>query len=418
MAESAPVVIIGAGLAGAKAAEALRAGGYTGAITLIGDEREPPYERPPLSKQYLTGAQEREKMFVHVPEWYPEQNVDLLLGAAVTAVDRERRTLTLADGCALAYEKLLMATGARPRRLAVPGADLEGVHYLRRVEDCERIKLLFRTASRVALVGGGWIGLELAAAAREAGVDATVVEMDALPLGRVLGPEIARVFADLHRERGVELRTGAQVAEILESGGRAGGVRLADGAVVEADAVIAGVGAVPNTELAAASGLPVENGILVDASLRSSDPHIYAAGDVANAFHPLLGKHIRVEHWDNARHQPETAARAMLGQNAVYDRIPYFFTDQYDLGMEFCGHVEPGGYDEVVVRGDLAGRKFLAFWLAGGRVKAGMNVNVWDVNEQIQRLVRSGEAVDTAKLADPDAPLDSLLGGGLGNADG
>ena len=408
MAVSAPFVIIGASLAGVKAAEALREAGYTGAITLIGDEAEPPYERPPLSKQYLMGTQEREKMFVHAPEWYPEQNIDLLLGAAVTAIDRERRTFTLADGCGLGYDKLLMATGAKPRRLTVPGADLPGVHYLRRVEDCERLKELFQTASRIAFVGGGWIGLEVAAAAREAGVDATVVEMDALPLARVLGPEIARVFADLHREHGVDLRTGVQVAEILESGGRAGGVKLADGTVIEADAVVVGVGAVPNADLAAVSGLTVQNGVLVDASLRSSDPHIYAAGDVANAFHPLLGKHIRVEHWDNACHQPKTAARAMLGENAVYDRIPYFFTDQYDLGMEYCGHIEPGGYDEVVVRGDLAGRKFLAFWLAGGRVKAGMNVNVWDVNEQIQQLVRSGGAVDKTKLADPDTPLDSL----------
>ena len=408
MAVSAPFVIIGASLAGVKAAESLREAGYTGAITLIGDEAEPPYERPPLSKQYLMGTQEREKMFVHAPEWYPEQNIDLLLGAAVTAIDRERRSLTLADGCGLGYDKLLMATGARPRRLTVPGADLPGVHYLRRVEDCERLKDLFQTASRIAFVGGGWIGLEVAAAAREAGLDATVVEMDALPLARVLGPEIARVFADLHREHGADLRTGVQVAEILESGGRAGGVKLADGTVIEADAVVVGVGAAPNTELATASGLTVQNGVLVDASLRSSDPHIYAAGDVANAFHPLLGKHIRVEHWDNACHQPKTAARAMLGENAVYDRIPYFFTDQYDLGMEYCGHVEPGGYDEVVVRGDLAGRKFLAFWLADGRVKAGMNVNVWDVNEQIQQLVRSGGAVDKTKLADPDTPLDSL----------
>ncbi len=294
MAAPAPFVIIGAGLAGAKAAEALREAGYTGAITLIGDEGEPPYERPPLSKQYLMGTQEREKMFVHAPGWYAEQNIDLLLGAAVTAIDRERRTLTLADGCSLGYDRLLMATGARPRRLPVPGADLDGVHYLRRVEDCERIKQLFRTASRVALVGGGWIGLEVAAAAREAGVEAAVVEMDALPLGRVLGPEIARVFADLHRDHGVDLRTGVRVAEILESGGRAAAVKLADGTDIEADAVIVGVGAVPGTELAVASGLTVENGILVDASLRTSDPHIYAAGDVANAFHPLLGKHIRV----------------------------------------------------------------------------------------------------------------------------
>jgi 3-phenylpropionate/trans-cinnamate dioxygenase ferredoxin reductase subunit len=409
MAAPAPsFVIIGASLAGAKAAEGLREAGYTGAITLIGDEAEPPYERPPLSKQYLMGSQERGKMFVHAPEWYAEQDIELVLGNAADSIDPERRTVTLADGRSLGYEKLLLTTGATPRRLTVPGADLDGVHYLRRVEDCERIKELFRTVSRIVLVGGGWIGLEVAAAAREAGVEATVAEMDELPLGRVLGPEIAQVFADLHREHGVDLRTGVQVSEILERGGRAAGVKLADGTIVEADAVIAGIGAVPNTELAAAAGLTVDNGVLVNESLRTSDPHIYAAGDVANAFHPLLGKHIRVEHWDNARRQPKTAAKAMLGEQVVYDHIPYFFTDQYDLGMEYSGHIEPGGYDEVVVRGDLATRKFLAFWLADGRVKAGMNVNIWDVNKQIQRLVRSGEAVDGSKLADPDTPLDTL----------
>jgi 3-phenylpropionate/trans-cinnamate dioxygenase ferredoxin reductase subunit len=408
MAASPPFVIIGASLAGAKAAEALREAGHTGPIALIGDEAEPPYERPPLSKQYLMGSQDRAKMFVHTPEWYAEQRIDLLLGTAATAIDREQRTVTLADGRTVGYDKLLLTTGARPRPLPVSGSDLEGVHYLRRVEDCERLKQLFATASRVALVGGGWIGLEVAAAAREAGVEAAVVEMDALPLGRVLGPEIAQVFADLHRDHGVDLRTGVQVAEILDEGGRATGVKLADGTRIEADAVIVGIGAVPNTELAEQAGLTVQNGVLADASLRTSDPHIYAAGDVANAFNPLLGKHIRVEHWDNARRQPKTAARAMLGEDVAYDHVPYFFTDQYDLGMEYSGYIEPGGYDEVVVRGDLAARKFVAFWLQGGRVKAGMNVNIWDVNKQIQRLVRSGEVVDKGKLADAEAPLETL----------
>ncbi|WP_034260613.1 NAD(P)/FAD-dependent oxidoreductase [Actinospica robiniae] len=408
MAATEPIVIIGASLAGVKAAEALREAGYAGAITLIGDESEPPYERPPLSKQYLMGTQERGKMFVHDPEWYREQRVDLLLGSAVEAIDRERGAVVLAGGRRLAYGELLLTTGARPRRLSVPGADVEGVYYLRHVADCEQLRHLFQTASRVVLVGGGWIGLEVAAAAREAGVEATVVEMDALPLGRVLGPEIARVFADLHREHGVDLRTGVQVAEILGEGGRASGVLLADGTRIEADAVIVGVGAVPNVELAEAAGLVVDNGVVVDASLRTSDPHIFAAGDVANAFHPLLGKHIRVEHWDNARRQSKAAAQAMLGEDVAYDHVPYFFTDQYDLGMEYSGHIEPGGYDEVVVRGDLSARKFVAFWLDRGRVKAGMNVNIWNVNKQIQRLVRSGDVVDKGRLADPDVPLDTL----------
>jgi 3-phenylpropionate/trans-cinnamate dioxygenase ferredoxin reductase subunit len=405
----APFVIIGASLAGAKAAEALREAGHVGPITLIGDESEPPYERPPLSKGYLTGSQERGKMFVHPHPWYAEHGIDLLLGTAATGIDRERRTVTLADGRILGYGKLLLSTGASPRRLPVPGAHADGVHYLRRVGDCERIKALFTTASRIALVGGGWIGLEVAAAARQAGIAATVLEADTLPLARVLGPEIARVFVELHLEHGVDLRTDAQVAEILaEEGGRAAGVKLADGTRIEADAVIVGIGAVPNTDLAAKAGLAVDDGILVNAGLRTSDPDIYAAGDVANAYHSALGRHIRVEHWDNARTQGASAALSMLGRDVVYDRVPYFFTDQYDLGMEYAGHIGPGGYDEVVVRGDLASRRFLAFWLAGGRVVAGMNVNIWDVNEQIQNLVRTGERIDNTKLADPEARLDML----------
>lgn len=404
-------MIIGASLAGAKAAQALREAGFGDRIVLIGDEPEVPYERPPLSKEYLRGKQEREKAFVHVPDWYPDQDIDLRLGTTVTAVDRDRRAVLLADGARVEYDALLLATGATPRRLPVPGGDLDGVHYLRRIPDCERIKAMFRTASRVVVVGGGWIGLEVTAAAREAGVDAVVLEADELPLDRVLGPEMARVFADMHREHGVDLRTNARVSEILDKGGRANGVVLSDGTRIEADAVVVGIGAIPNTALAEDAGLTVDNGVRVDASLRSSDPLIFAAGDVANAFHPLLGKHIRVEHWDNARKQPATAARAMLGEDVAYDHIPYFYTDQYDLGMEYSGYVEPGGYDEVVVRGDLEGREFVAFWLADGRVKAGMNVNIWDVNKQIQQLVRSGGRVDTAKLADADTPLDQVIAG-------
>ncbi|HET9171906.1 MAG TPA: FAD-dependent oxidoreductase [Actinospica sp.] len=405
----ASIVIIGAGLAGAKAAEELRDQGFEGRITLIGDEHELPYERPPLSKGYLLGKEGREKMFVHPHEWYADQNIDLLLGVGVSEIDRSRQTVARADGHTVAYDALLLATGSTPRQLPVPGADLDGVVSLRHLADCERIKSLFKTASRVVFVGGGWIGLEVAAAAREAGVAATILEADTLPLVRVLGPEIARVFADLHVEHGVDLRTEAQVTEIVGDGRCAAGVRLADGAHIDADAVIVAVGAAPNTELAVECGLDVDNGVLVDAALRTSDPNIYAAGDIANAMHPTLGKRIRVEHWDNARKQPKAAARAMLGQEVADDRVPYFFTDQYDLGMEFAGYLEPGSYNEVIVRGDLTQRKFVSFWLAEGRVRAGMNVNIWDVNAQIQKLVKSGHRIDPALLADPDTPLDELV---------
>ncbi|MDQ0957942.1 3-phenylpropionate/trans-cinnamate dioxygenase ferredoxin reductase subunit [Streptomyces sp. B4I13] len=403
-------LIVGASLAGAKAAQALREEGFDGPLVLIGDESERPYERPPLSKGYLTGKDAREQIYVHPPQWYAEHNVDLRLGMAVTAVDPAAREVTLADGKRAGYGKLLLATGSSPRRLPVPGADLERVLYLRRVEDSDQIKEAFQSASRAVVIGAGWIGLETTAAARIAGVEVTVLEMAELPLLRVLGREVAQVFADLHRDHGVDLRFGAQLAEITGSAGAADGVRLSDGTRIDADVVIVGVGITPNIGLAQEAGLEVDNGIRVDERLRTSYPDIYAAGDVANAFHPLLGKHIRVEHWANALHQPQTAAKAMLGrQDAVYDRVPYFFTDQYDLGMEYAGYVEPGGYDQVVFRGDVAGREFIAFWLADNRVLAGMNVNTWDVNDQLQALVRTAHPVDIHMLTDSQVPLESLL---------
>jgi 3-phenylpropionate/trans-cinnamate dioxygenase ferredoxin reductase component len=404
-------VIVGASLAGAKAAETLRAEGFDGPVVLIGEESDRPYERPPLSKDYLLGKAERETLYVHPREWYAEHDVDLRLGVAVTAIDRAAHEVSLADGSKAGYAKLLLATGSSPRRLSLPGADLDGVLYLRSAGDSDRIRAAFQGASQVAVIGAGWIGLETAAAARAAGAEVTVLEMADLPLLRVLGRQVAQVFADLHKDNGVDLRCGVQTLEITGRGGKAAGVRLADGSHIEADVVIVGVGITPNSQLASAAGLEVDNGIWADAQLRSSDPDIFAAGDVANAFHPLLGKHVRVEHWANALNQPQTAAKAMLGQDVAYDLVPYFFTDQYDLGMEYAGYVEPDGYDEVVFRGDAGRREFIAFWLGGGRVLAGMNVNVWDVNEAIQALVRSGQQVDSGALSDPETPLESLVGG-------
>ena len=407
---SAAYVIVGASLAGAKAAETLRAAGFEGPVVLIGEEAERPYERPPLSKDYLMGKAERETIYVHPASWYAEHDVDLRLGTQVTAVDPAAREVGLADGSRVGYAKLLLATGSVPRRLPLAGGDADGVLYLRRVGDSDQIRAALQTASRVVVIGAGWIGLETAAAARAAGVEVTILEAAELPLLRVLGREVAQVFAGLHREQEVDLRFGVQVAEITTSGGRADGVRLADGSRVRADAIIVGVGIAPNIKLAVDAGLETGNGVVVDARLRSSDPDIYAAGDVANAYHPGLGRHIRVEHWANALHQPQAAARAMLGQDAVYDNVPYFYTDQYDLGMEYAGYVEPGGYDQVVFRGDVPGREFIAFWLSGGRVLAGMNVNVWDVNEVIQEMVRGGRAVDAATLADVEVPLQEFVG--------
>ena len=403
------MVIVGASLAGARAAETLRGEGFDGPITLIGSEDETPYERPPLSKDYLMGKHGRDKLYVQPREWYGENNVDLRLATIVTEVDPATHEIVLNDDSRLGYSKLLLTTGSSPRRLPIPGADLEGVLYLREVQDSDRIRAAFERASRVAVIGGGWIGLETAAAARTAGDEVTVLEMGELPLLRVLGREVAEVFAKLHTDNGVDLRNSVQVAEITGSGGAANGIRLTDGTHVGADVVIVGVGIKPNTGLASAAGLRVDNGVVTDAQLRTSDPDVFAAGDVANAFHPLIGKHIRVEHWANARHQPVAAAKAMLGQDVAYDRVPYFYTDQYDLGMEYAGYVEPGGYAEVVFRGDVAGREFVAFWLGDdGRVLAGMNVNIWDVNDAISALVRSGKPISKDALADASVPLDSL----------
>ncbi|HUD36850.1 MAG TPA: FAD-dependent oxidoreductase [Streptosporangiaceae bacterium] len=412
MAKDDAYVIVGASLAGAHAAQTLRDEGFDGQVILIGDEKDLPYERPPLSKDYLMGKSGREKLLAEPADWYGEHDVELRLGETVTGIDRGSQDVILGSGSTVGYDKLLLTTGSSPRRLEVPGADADGVHYLRRISDSDRIKEVITESSRIAVIGAGWIGLEVAAAARTAGLDVSVVEMAELPLLNVLGPEVAQIFATLHADNGTDLVLGAHVSEITVSRNHADGIRLADGSHLRADAIIVGVGVTPNTGLAAGAGLTVDNGVLVDARLRTSDESVFAAGDVANAFHPFYGKHLRVEHWSNARHQPRAAARAMLGQDVSYDRVPYFFTDQYDLGMEYAGYVEPGGYDRVVFRGDTGAREFIAFWLAAdNRVLAGMNVNIWDVNDTIMAIAGSGRPVDPAALADPSVPLESLAAG-------
>jgi 3-phenylpropionate/trans-cinnamate dioxygenase ferredoxin reductase subunit len=408
VAASDTFVIVGGGLAGAKAAEALREQGFDGRVVLVGAEVHLPYERPPLSKDYLAGRAERTSFEVHDEAWYAEHDVELRLGWEVLGIDLAAHEVTLAGGTELSYTKLLLATGSSPRHLPVTGSDAEDVHYLRTVGDSEQIKDLLVAGSRVVVIGAGWIGLEVAATAKQAGADVTVLEAADLPLLRVLGPEVAAVFADLHRANGVNLHFGVSTEEIVTQDGSVTGVRLADGTVVPADAVVVGIGAAPNTQLAQDAGLVVDDGVVVDATLRSSDPDVYVAGDIAKAMHPLLGRHIRVEHWANALNQPAVAAAAMLGGDAVYDELPYFFTDQFDLGMEYLGLVEPGGYDRVVFRGDVAAREFIAFWMSGDRVLAGMNVNVWDVGDPIKALIRSGADVDPDRLADPNVPLDQL----------
>lgn len=399
------VVIVGGGLAGAKTAEALREQGFAGAVTLISGERHLPYERPPLSKEHLAGTKQLPDFTVHDADWYLENAIELRLGVRATAIETFAHRLTLDDGDTLDYSALVLATGSSSRRPPIPGADARGVHFLRTIEESDAILSVLTEGSRLAVVGGGWIGLEVAASARQRGVEVAVVESAELPLLAAMGPELARVFADLHLEHGVDLRLDSKVAAITAEDGRATGLQLADGSLIEADAVLVAVGAAANIALAADAGLRLaDGGVEVGSGLRTSEPDVYAVGDIAAAAHPLYGTRIRTEHWANALNQPAVAAANILGGDRHYASLPYFFTDQYDLGMEYSGH--SAGYTHVVLRGEVAKREFIAFWLdADSRVLAGMNVNIWDATDDIKALINSRQSVDPQRLADVSVPL-------------
>ncbi len=399
---SSRFVIVGASLAGAKAAEALRKDGFDGEVTLIGEEGERPYERPPLSKQYLRGEEGPDKLFVHKEGYYEAAGIELRLGQTVVSIDVDGRAVGLASGERLPYTSLLLTTGASPVRLNLPGADLEGVHYLRTMASSASLRAAIEGADRVAVIGTGWIGCEVAASARMMGRPVVTVEMAQFPLQRVLGPEVGSFYRDVHTEHGVEMHFGV-TTEALVGSGTVEGVRLADGRTLAADVVLVAIGVAPATELAEKAGLDVGNGVMTDEYLESSSPGIFAAGDLANAFHPLFGERVRVEHWANARNQGPAAARNMLGKRRPYARVPYFYSDQYDISMEYSGYAP--AWDEVVFRGDVASREFIVFWLNDGRVAAGMNVNIPDVSGKISDLVASRRVVDKAKLADPDVSL-------------
>jgi len=400
-------VIVGASLAGAKAAETLREEGFDGRLVLIGDEPERPYERPPLTKDYLRGESPREKTFVHPEGYYEEHSIELMRTTAVTAIDPARSRVTLGDGAELGFDRLLMATGAEPRRISIPGAGLDGVRYLRTLADCDVLRGDLETGGRLVVVGAGWIGAEFSASARQRGCEVTVIDPASVPLERVFGTELGTFYRDVHRGHGVEMLLGTGV-ERFEGGDRVQRVKTSDGRTIECDFAVVAIGVVPRTGLASAAGLKTNNGIVVDQSLAASAPTVFAAGDVANAWHPFYERYVRVEHWANALHQGPAAARAMLGRPVAYDRLPYFYSDQYDVGMEYSGLATPE--DEVVFRGDPASRQFVAFWLRAQRVIAGMNVNVWDVNDQVQALIRSRRPVEVDALTDPDTPLDSVHG--------
>ena len=398
-------LIVGASLAGAKAAEELRAQGFDGRVTLIGAEPERPYERPPLTKDYLRGESERAQAYVHPDDFYAQQEIELETGTQVTAIEPGTSRVRLGDGRELGYDRLLLATGAQPRRLDVPGADLDGVYYLRTLADCDLLRARLAAGGRVVTVGAGWIGSEFAASARQHGLEVTVVDPQALPNERIFGRDIGAFYRDVHDQHGVTQVLGDGV-DSFEGDGAVAAVRTASGRRIECDFAVVGIGVVPRAGLASAAGLQVGNGVVVNSALQTSAPGVFAAGDVANAWHPFYRERIRVEHWANALHQGPAAARAMLGQPVSYDQIPYFFSDQYDVGMEYSGYAP--SWDEVVFRGDRAGGEFAAFWLRDGRVQAGMNVNVWDVNEHVQALIRARQPVAAAVLADPGTPLDEL----------
>jgi 3-phenylpropionate/trans-cinnamate dioxygenase ferredoxin reductase component len=402
------LLIVGASLAGAKAAEGARTAGYDDRIVLVGGEPERPYERPPLSKDVLRGEQPPETARVHDEGYYDEHDIELRTGRTVEALDLGARHARLDGGETLAFTTAVLATGAEPRRLPLPGADLAGVHYLRTLTDSLRLGDAIRGAQRVAVIGAGWIGSEVAASARQLGADVVMIDPEPLPLRRVLGDEMGEMFRALHADHDVDLRLGTGVIA-LRGTGAVDGVMLGDGRTEPADLVVIGVGVAPRVDLATDAGLNVDNGVVVDEHLETSAPGVYAAGDVASAFHRRYGMHLRVEHWANALNQGLAAGANAAGGRSAYTRLPYFFSDQYDLGMEYVGYGRPD--DQLVVRGDLAGREFVAFWHRDGVVNAAMNVNVWDVVEDLKAIIDGARPVDPARLADPGVPLADLAPG-------
>lgn len=398
------VVVIGAGMAGAQVVQSLRGEGFTGGISMVGSEPELPYDRTKVSKGYLQGEVERDEVFIHPRDWYEQQQVRLLIGETVDSIDRAARTVHLASGATLPYDQLVLATGAGSRILKLPGADLPGVLTLRNLAESDTLRETLAKGGHLAIIGAGWIGLEVAAAARLAGMEVTVVDPVAQPLANILGERIGAYFADLHRRNGVDLRMNTGVQAILDVDGRAGGLRTDQGDVM-ADAVLLAVGAVPRLELAQQAGLEIDTGVVTDEHLRTSDPAILAAGDIANSQNSRLGQRLRREHWDNALRQGALAALTILGKDEAYDWLPYFFTDQFDLGMEYVGNNAPT--DEPVIRGSLESGEFIVFWLRGGVVTAAMNVNIWDVNDTLRDLV--GQQVSPDRLTDESVELPDLV---------
>lgn len=401
------VVIVGGGLAAATAAETLRTEGFDGPVTMLGAEEHLPYLRPPLSKGYLAGTDGEDALVVQPPSWYAEHDVEVRTGVRAVRIDRQQQLVVCSDGRSVPYDRLLIATGASSRRIPLAGADLPGVLLLRTVEESRRLQEALRgdpAPARLVLIGSGWIGMEVAATARARGAEVTVVGIEAVPLSAAIGPELGALFLRRHRQAGVRFELEQTTSRILAADGRAAGVELGSGARIDADVVVIAVGAVPNVELAAEAGLEVANGVVVDDGLRTSDPRIWAAGDVANAFRARLGEPQRFEHWANAIATGRRAARSMLGLPLGAEETPYFYTDQFDLGMEYWGYPSLTADARLVLRGDPDSGSVVAFWIGGsgdaeGTVVAAMHVNVWDAQAELEQLVTSRRPVDAAALA-------------------
>lgn len=395
-------LIVGASLAGGRAAETLRQEGYEGRIILLGAEIQRPYDRPPLSKGVLRGEIAEEEIYLRPAEYYAEQEIELRLGTTATALRPAQRTVTMASGESLAYDKLLITTGVAVRPLAVPGANLGGVHYLRTLEDARAIRAAATGASRAVVIGAGFIGAEVAASLRSSGLEVTLLEILPVPLQRALGERVGGICGEIHRERGVGLRLSEGVSEFRGSE-RVEEVVTSSGAVIPTDLVVVGVGVRPNVDWLAGSGLAIENGILVDELSRSNLPDIFAAGDVANWWHPGLGERLRVEHYDNAQNQGVAAAKSMLGKGEPYAPVPYFWSDQYDLTLQYVGHAH--GEDEIVFRGDIGARTFVAFYLREGAVRAALGINRLREVNATKRLIRDRVPVSREQLADEGLDL-------------
>ena len=403
-------VIVGAALAGGSAAAALREGGFEGEITLIGAEKQLPYNRPPLSKGYLRGQDKFEDQLVNPAAFYTEQRIGLRLGVRATAIDPGRKLVALEGGETMPYDRLLVTTGGHNRTVTTPGGQLPGIFQLRTVEDCDRIRAAAVPGRRAVVIGLGFIGSEVTASLRQMGVEVTAVDGNPVPLARVLGPEVGAVLAAIHREKGAELVLEDAVAA-FEGAGRVERVRTKKGRVLACDFVVAGIGIVPNTDLLATAGAKVDNGVLVDEHCRTTLPDVYAAGDVANHLHPLFGR-LRVEHWNNGYQQGRAAARAMLGGPEPYDYLHTFWSDQYEHTIEYVGFA--ADWDRLVFRGEPASRKFLGFYLKDGIVRAVVGLDRGGDPEDPKneselraaaRLIRERVRVDPARLGDESANL-------------